>query len=48
LLQDAALDEICRRKPQTISELLDVPGLGPKKIESHGRAILTVLKARAN
>jgi ATP-dependent DNA helicase RecQ len=46
-LRDATLDEICRRKPQTISELLDVPGLGPKKIESYGRAILSLVKTKS-
>ena len=32
----------------TISELLDVRGLGPEKIQSYGRAILSLLKTRVN
>jgi superfamily II DNA helicase RecQ len=46
VMHDAALDEICRRKPQTISELLHIPGLGPKKVGDFGRAILALVGGR--
>lgn len=46
VMHDAAIEEICRRKPKTISELLHIPGLGPKKVEDFGRAILAIVGAR--
>jgi ATP-dependent DNA helicase RecQ len=46
VMHDAALDEICRRKPQTISELLHIPGLGPKRVGDFGRAILSLVSGR--
>ena len=46
VMHDAALDEICRRRPQTISELLHIPGLGPRKVSDFGRAILSVVCGR--
>ncbi len=44
VLHDSTLDEICRRQPKSISELLQVPGIGEKKAETYGREILAALE----
>jgi ATP-dependent DNA helicase RecQ len=44
VLHDSSLDEICRRQPQSIPELLQVPGIGEKKAETYGREILAALE----
>ncbi len=44
ILHDSTLDAICRRAPKTIAELCEVPGIGEKKAERFGAAILSVLK----
>jgi ATP-dependent DNA helicase RecQ len=43
VLHDATLDGICRRVPRTIAELCEVPGIGEKKAERFGAAILKVV-----
>jgi len=43
VLHDSSLDEICRRKPKTIRELLDISGIGERKAETYGREILAAL-----
>jgi len=43
VLHDSSLDEICRRQPKSIQELLQVPGIGEKKAETYGREILAAL-----
>jgi ATP-dependent DNA helicase RecQ len=47
VLHDSTLDEICRRQPRSISELLEVPGIGEKKAETYGRDILEALQRYA-
>jgi ATP-dependent DNA helicase RecQ len=37
---DAALRGMCRRRPHSLEELLDVPGIGEKKAADFGRAFL--------
>ncbi|HEY1656858.1 MAG TPA: RecQ family ATP-dependent DNA helicase [Candidatus Sulfotelmatobacter sp.] len=44
VLHDSTLDEICRRQPKSITELLGVPGIGEKKAETYGREILAALE----
>ena len=43
ILHDSTLDSICRRAPSTIAELCEVPGIGEKKAERYGAAILKVV-----
>ncbi len=47
ILHDSTLDAICRRAPKTIEELCEVPGIGEKKAERFGKAILNVLSGTA-
>jgi ATP-dependent DNA helicase RecQ len=47
ILHDSTLEEICRRVPSTIDELLEIPGIGARKAEAYGRQILSVLAAFA-
>jgi len=44
VLHDSSLDEICRRQPKSLSELLEVSGIGEKKAETYGREILAALE----
>jgi ATP-dependent DNA helicase RecQ len=44
ILHDSTLDELCRQMPSTIAELMEVQGIGEKKAERFGRAILGVIK----
>lgn len=39
------LEEVVRKKPQTLSELAHIKGFGPRKIEKYGEEILAVLNA---
>ena len=45
VMHDSTLDAICRRAPATIAELCEVPGIGEKRAERFGKAILQVLAA---
>ena len=45
IMHDASLDELCRRRPQTLAELLQVPGFGERKTELYGEQILAALKS---
>ena len=38
-------EELCRRRPANVHELLEVRGIGPRKAELYSREILTALKA---
>jgi ATP-dependent DNA helicase RecQ len=44
VLHDSSLEEICRRRPKFYAELLDIPGIGERKAELYGNAILDALK----
>ena len=44
VMHDATLDEICRRRPGTMAELMRVSGIGERKAELYGREILEALK----
>jgi ATP-dependent DNA helicase RecQ len=44
VMHDTTLDEICRMRPTSRNELLQVLGIGERKAELYGRQILEVLK----
>jgi ATP-dependent DNA helicase RecQ len=44
VLHDSSLDEICGRRPKSLHELLEIPGIGEKKAETYGREILAALE----
>jgi ATP-dependent DNA helicase RecQ len=53
VLHDASLDELCRRRPASLAELLQISGIGERKAELYGRQIFAALEkfdsgARAN
>jgi ATP-dependent DNA helicase RecQ len=43
VLHDSSLEEICRRQPKVLAELLEIPGIGERKAEVYGREILKAL-----
>ena len=43
IMHDTALDELCRKQPKTIPELLNVSGFGLKKAEIYGKKIIAAL-----
>jgi len=45
ILHDSTLEEICHRRPTSIEELLEIPGIGTRKAETYGREILSLLAA---
>lgn len=45
IASNKTLEEIARRKPQAPGDLIKVPGLGPKKIETYGADILAITTA---
>jgi ATP-dependent DNA helicase RecQ len=45
ILHDATVDALCRRAPETIAELCEVPGIGERKAERFGAGILKVIAA---
>ncbi|HSL16944.1 MAG TPA: ATP-dependent DNA helicase RecQ [Methylomirabilota bacterium] len=46
ILTDRTLTAICRARPADEAELLEIAGMGPAKVRSYGRAILTVVNGR--
>jgi ATP-dependent DNA helicase RecQ len=44
VLHDTVLDAICRRRPTSPAALLEVPGIGERKLEVYGRQILEALQ----
>jgi ATP-dependent DNA helicase RecQ len=45
VLSDAALDDLCRKQPTNLRELLGVTGIGEKKAEQYGSQIFGVFEA---
>ena len=45
VLTDAALDDLCRRHPANLRELLQVSGIGERKAEQYGSEIFSVFEA---
>jgi ATP-dependent DNA helicase RecQ len=44
VLHDSSLDEICRRRPKSIPDLLEISGIGERKAATYGREILAALE----
>lgn len=44
ILHDATLREIAARRPATLAELGEISGLGTKKLEAYGEAVLAVVE----
>jgi ATP-dependent DNA helicase RecQ len=47
VFSDATLVQMATRRPRTASDLLAIPGVGPKKLELYGAAFLDLLNGRA-
>jgi ATP-dependent DNA helicase RecQ len=45
IMHDTSLDALCRRRPRSLAELLQVPGFGERKCELYGEQILEALKS---
>jgi ATP-dependent DNA helicase RecQ len=45
VLHDSTLEELCRRRPATLAALRLVPGIGERKAEVYGAAILEVVQS---
>jgi ATP-dependent DNA helicase RecQ len=45
ILHDSTLEEICRRRPASTTELLEIHGIGVRKAELYGSEILSALEA---
>jgi ATP-dependent DNA helicase RecQ len=43
VMHDTTLDEVCRRRPRSIAELLDITGIGERKAELYGQQIFDAL-----
>jgi len=44
VLHDSSLDEICRLKPTSIADLLNITGIGERKADLYGKGILSALR----
>ncbi len=44
VLHDTTLDEICRKQPRTVADLLRITGIGDRKAELYGAGILAALE----
>ena len=44
VLHDTTLEEICRRRPSSIADLLSITGIGERKAEVYGKGILAALE----
>jgi ATP-dependent DNA helicase RecQ len=47
IFHDTTLRELAARRPTTLAELLDIPGIGERKAEVYGQAILELLASAA-
>jgi ATP-dependent DNA helicase RecQ len=48
VLHDTTLEEICRRLPSSIEDLLSITGIGERKAEVYGKGILAALERYRN
>jgi len=48
VLSDAALEDLCRKRPSNLRELLGVSGIGERKAEQYGREIFAAFEAFRN
>jgi ATP-dependent DNA helicase RecQ len=46
VFSDATLVQMAERRPRTEAELLEISGVGPKKVEQYGAAFLSLLAGR--
>jgi ATP-dependent DNA helicase RecQ len=44
VLHDSTLEELCRRRPATVAELMQVSGIGERKAEMYGAELLRALR----
>jgi len=44
VLHDSSLEDICRRPPKLLAELLEIPGIGERKAQIYGQSILDALQ----
>ncbi|MCL2558468.1 MAG: DNA helicase RecQ [Treponema sp.] len=44
VFSDATLEDICRRRPQTLAQFAQVKGVGERKLERYGAAFLAVIQ----
>ncbi|MFZ3339703.1 MAG: RecQ family ATP-dependent DNA helicase [Terriglobales bacterium] len=44
VLHDSTLEELCRRRPTTVAELMQVSGIGERKAEMYGTDLLQALR----
>ncbi len=44
VLHDSTLEELCRRRPNTLPELLKVPGIGERKADVYGPELLQAIR----
>jgi ATP-dependent DNA helicase RecQ len=47
IFHDSTLHALADRRPTTVEQLLDIPGLGQRKVDTFGRAILEAIAAAA-
>ena len=45
ILHDSTLAEIARRRPRRVTDLAAVPGIGARKLERYGEALLDIANA---
>ena len=45
VLHDSSLDEICRKRPTSIDQLLDITGIGERKADTYGSKILAAVRS---
>jgi ATP-dependent DNA helicase RecQ len=43
VMHDSTLDEVCRSKPKSVAELLQITGIGERKAEMYGQKLLDAL-----
>jgi ATP-dependent DNA helicase RecQ len=48
VLSDAAVEDLCRKRPSNLRELLDVSGIGERKAELYGSEIFAAFEAFRN
>ncbi len=48
VMHDTSLDELCRKRPRSMSQLLAVPGFGERKSEMYGQKIFDVFDKFTN
>lgn len=48
VFQDATLRELALRRPATLAELADIPGIGEKKLETYGAEVLAAVAGGAS